>query len=256
MKDEAFELYQKSVRAVIRKELSRTEHRLPPWLFESLGKVFHHVPTQVPYSVLCVHGLSWEKATYDLNTERIRVGLLLHNGWDIETSCLLYKNFRLAYPQWQVDPHMWRTYTRQQLRDELGPTYGDIVADICSEPTSNPIFGSLLFGELDQPIRRQFGQHTMKFDVGADLVMAGGKLPERCRLALHGCTTEAIRNEGAPLSETIASNMYHNLTGKHLIDPDIDPRTYDYDQAAIRAALRQADCAFDPFRQGQDAIED
>lgn len=255
MKDEAFEAYQRSVRTAIRKELSRAEHRVPVWLFEALGKIFHYVPTQVPYSVLSVYGLSWERAQYDLTTERIRVGLLLHNGWDIETSCLLYKNFRLAYPKWHIDPNMWRTYSRQQLLDEIGPTYGMIIADLCADATSNPIFASLLFGELDRPIKRQFGKHTVSFDVARSLLV-DGKLPERCRLTLEGCSTEAVRNHGEPVDEWEADGIYHEFTGKHLIDPDIDPRTYDYDQVAIRAALRQADCAFDPFRQGQDAIPD
>ena len=255
MKDEAFELYQKSVRATCRVELARAEHRQPPWLFEALGKIHGHVPTQVPYTVLALRGIAWERQEYNLDVDRIRAGLLLHNGYDLETSVLLYKNLRIMYPEWRIDPNMWRTYSREQLRDELGITYGDIVADLISDPFSNPIFASLLFGELDQPIKRQFGLHTVYFVVDRQ-ILVNGRLPENCRLELRDCNTEAIRNMAQKVDERAADAIYFKLTGKHLIDPDIDPRTYDYDQAAIRAALRQADCAFDPFRQGQDAIPD
>ena len=246
MTDKLFEAYQRSVRNTLRNELAVSMMRVPLWVVEALGNIYRHVPTKVPYSVLALTNVSWEREPRDLDVEKIRAQLLLHNGWDIETSALLYKNFRVAFPQWPVNPEMWRVYSRQQLREELGPTYGDIVADLCSDPTCNPIFGAMMLGDLGQPVQRRFAQQVMSFNVSRR-VLVNGRLPERARIDLYGCTTDDIRADAIAVDERQADDLYHRTTGKHLIDPDIDPRTYDYDRAALRAALRQADCAFDPF---------
>ncbi len=124
MTDKLFEAYQRSVRNTLRNELAVSMMRVPLWLMEALGNVYRHVPTQVPYSVLALTNVSWEREPRDLDVEKIRAQLLLHNGWDIETSALLYKNFRVAFPQWPVNPEMWRVYSRQQLREEPGGVRG------------------------------------------------------------------------------------------------------------------------------------
>lgn len=216
---------------------------MPLWLSAVLNRLHSHIPNVVPYDALALTGIGWQRDVQVTNVHNLTAGLLLEKGWSVDQSVLVYKNFRLCHPQLRFDPQMLRTFSRKQLREELGFTYGDIVADVCSDPQAQPVFNALLFGTLDTPVPRAFLSHRVHIKVDGDTASNMGSVwDSTCHLHVDGLQAADIQRFAQPWTPQEAAQVYKQATGLKLVPGnDINPRSFDYDLAAIRAALRQAD---------------
>lgn len=261
MTDRMFELYLKSTRNAIRAYVPVSTHRVPHWMHAVLSKLYHAVPARAPYSVLALWGLAWERVPM-MDIERLQMAIILQKGWDLETSALLYKNFRFLHPVMEYNPHVLLTFNREQLKDQFGATYGDVIADLCSDPGSQPFFSAMLFGRLDVPVTPAFCLAQMAVFINTKLITSTSfetGWPSHIQPVIEGCSRNEIASGALTLDYHEVAYRYEKATGAPFCLPDLHPRELDYDKAAIRAALRQADCPVDPFdeqpHQGQVQVQ-
>lgn len=252
MNDNRKAAWDKSVTSVMREALKGGPRACPLWMRLTIDRLYALVPQIVPYEPVCMIGMDWSDEVF-ANGHTVRVGLLLEKGWSVETSILTYRNFRLSHPTFRFDPVVFRTFSRRQLQEELGVTYGNIVADLCVDPDAQPVFGALLFGDLIQPTQRAYVAKEMAFSVSQQVakeLTASGRMASTVFLDLKGCSVKEVVDDGRPYSLDTAAQVYAKRTG-FTLDPsiNIDPRSFDHDLAAIRAEVRQAGCPVLPYSE-------
>ena len=252
MSDPRQQAYVVSVVRALRESMKGGFERTPLWIRECLEALYTRVPATVPFDLLALRGVG---ITADYANDRfvVSVGAMLERGWGLDQSVMVYKNLRLAHPRLRYAPAVYRTFSRAQLRDEFGTTYGNIIADCCSQAFAQPVFSALLFGELDLPVPRAFVSTGFNFDVDgklAKLLDETGAFPSGMYMQFDGLSTAEIEKNGHAHTPFEAETLYNRLTGATLSSSDnINPRSFDYDLAAIRAALRQAGGDLYPYDQ-------
>ncbi len=170
---------------------------------------------------------------YSYASENLSVPSIAQRGWDRETSVLMFKNFRLAYPQMRFDPELHRVMSRQQLIDEYG-LFGDVMDDIARRPGSQVYFERLLSGNVDLAVSRP---------VIAVNVLVGGEFASHLADAvvtvqMHGEDSKRFGqylpvSQGEVLSYATASTIYKKATGLEFeATGDLHPLWNDYDELA------------------------
>lgn len=249
MSDPRQQAYVVSVVRALRESMKGGFERTPLWIRECLEALYTRVPATVPFDLLALRGVGIT-ADYTNNRFVVSVGAMLERGWGLEQSVMIYKNFRLVHPHLRFNPSVYRTFSRAQLRDEFGTTYGNIIADCCSQAFAQPVFSALLFGELDLPVPRAFVSTGFRFEVAHKLLDQNGRLPLGMNLTLLDLSMSSIEKDSHAHAPFEAETLYNRLTGATLSSSDnINPRSFDYDLAAIRAALRQAGGDLYPYDQ-------
>lgn len=219
---------------------------LPPWLHQLLMRLPNAVPSREAVEVLAVTGLMVTQADLDWNLE-LTVRLLLQRGWSVEMSMMMFKNFRLAHPLPQFKPEMYALMSRKQLQDSFGVAFGNVIADVCVDPDSQPVFAALLFGNLDDAITRPCMHAALKMRIDRDLANDGRLPGARLEFSLEGVTRLGVAPGGPmksiPYAEAVT--LYQEATGctpEFLVS--INPREVDYEELArLGEALRQTDGA-------------
>jgi len=221
---------------------------LPQWVRPLLLRLKNAVPAQHPVEVLAITGMYIAQKDVDW-TMQVVVRMLVQRGWSVEMSLLMYRNFRLAYPMLRYKPEMYALLSRKQLREEFGSTYGDVIADICVDPDSQPVFSRMLSGNLDDLVLRPAMHVMVAFDIDQLLFHdSASTLPVSAKLSIELSNVQSgqlMGNGGPPQSLTmsVASSLYREATGS---EPEfmvpINPREIDYENfASVGEALRQAD---------------
>ena len=200
-----------------------------------------------PLEAVCVTGL---KSYADLASLRVRIGvrLLVQSGWDMELSMLMYRNFMFLQPKPRYPVETLRLMTRTQLIEEYGPTYGDVIADVCTNPSLQPIFAALFFGDLDREVVRPMRHIVVHFLVDEKaLLYMDSRWAQKAEIAF-----DAIEECGGPSAGAVAgapprivpyseaAELYKENTGEEpRFTFSINPREIDYARQAAQEEIRQ-----------------
>lgn len=111
-----------------------------------VGRMRAVVMNRLPVTPMCVTHIQHE---FDLTAlqHKVVTRMVVQLGYDMETSMMLWRNFRLNFPG---DPFAYgakQLLSKEQLVDQYGKTYGDMLAQVIIDPDSQPILGALLRGE-------------------------------------------------------------------------------------------------------------
>lgn len=199
-----------------------------------------------PMEAVCCTGLT---ATMDYAARAVVVSarLLAQTGWDMHMSLLMYRNFVFLQPQPRYPVETLRLMTRTQLREEFGETYGDVIADVCTNPSLQPIFAALFFGDLNREVVRPMRHIVARFLVHEEIMLhRDTTLARGAELAI-----ETVTDYGAagavpgtaprilPYSEAV--DLYRESTGEEpRFTFSINPREIDYARQAAQEEIRQA----------------
>lgn len=210
--------------------------QVPAWLPTLLDRLPTAVPAQHPFEVLCVTGLMCQQTSYDYH-RKVGVRLLLQRGWSVEMSMQMFKNFRWSHPSDVIAPDMLRLLSRKQLTDTYGMTFGTVIADVCMDPDTQPVFAALLSGDLDRLVARPASHAVFQVLVDSDLLPDdNSSLPQNFFQSgeLHDAGVPTAAPATIPMAE--AARLYKDATG---CDPEfvfnINPRELDYDALAHSA---------------------
>jgi hypothetical protein len=137
--------YIQSVKNAVYSE-RRVGRHIPAAVGVFVGRMRSVVMNRLPVTPMCVTHIQHE---FDLTAlqHKIVTRMVVQLGYDMETSMLLWRNFRLNFPG---DPFAYgakQLLSRQQLVEQYGKTYGEMLAQVITEPDSQPILGALLRGE-------------------------------------------------------------------------------------------------------------
>ena len=139
------EAYNQSVKNAIYSE-RRVGRHIPAAVGVFVGRMRAVVMNRLPVTPMCVTHICHEFSLEDLR-HKVVTRMVVQLGYDMETSMLLWRNFRLNFPG---DPFAYgakQLLSRQQLVEQYGKTYGEMLAQVITEPDSQPILGALLRGE-------------------------------------------------------------------------------------------------------------
>ena len=137
--------YTQSVKNAIYSE-RRVGRHIPAAVGVFVGRMRAVVMNRLPVTPMCVTHIQHELDLTALQ-HKIVTRMVVQLGYDMETSMLLWRNFRLNFPG---DPFAYgakQLLSRQQLVEQYGKTYGEMLAQVITEPDSQPILGALLRGE-------------------------------------------------------------------------------------------------------------
>lgn len=201
-----------------------------------------------PLEAVCVTGL---QSYADLASARIRVGarMLVQSGWDMQLSMLMYRNFMFLQPKPRYPVETLRLMTRTQLHEEYGPTYGEVIADVCTNPSLQPIFAALFFGDLDREVVRPMRHIVVRFLVDERLMMyMDPRMAQKAEIAFEEfeeCGGPGdLPVAGAPpriVPYSEAAALYHENVGEEpRFTFSINPREIDYARQAAQEDVRQA----------------
>lgn len=214
---------------------STNREAVPRWLINVVLRLEEALPAYHPVEPLCVTSVDVDyEHMYDRH--HIRCGVLAQRGWGLNMSLMLFKNFRFMYPTLKYDPQMHAVMSRQQLVDEYGDTFGNVFADLCRDPASQPILWHLLNNKLESQLHRPCIHAWTTFTVDQQ----NGK-GQFARLPLYAYGAAA--DENTPISSMLiadAEARYRHATG---LEPDftysLDPREVDYELKAQEESAKE-----------------
>lgn len=141
-------------KAVNARRAGVTEPATPPWVFKLLLRLPGQISARYPYEALCMTGLRIVDDLMYTGDVSIETQWLLQRGWNVDMSIMLWRNFRVAFPQMRFEPETHRALPRTELVKEYGETFGNVIADVCVDPDSQPAINALLFNRFDRRIDR------------------------------------------------------------------------------------------------------
>lgn len=139
----------------------------PAWLPVLAWRLRDAVSAKYPLEVLAVTGLDVQRDVAS-PVLKVKFRVLAQRGWDLDTSIVLYKNFRFFHPVLAVPIEALPLLSRKQLIETFGDSFGTIIADLMVDPGTQPIFLALLNGTLSNPVTRPLVDAVLCVDVMDD----------------------------------------------------------------------------------------
>lgn len=209
---------------------SGAEPATPPWLLSALCRLVGRVPVTVEYEPMCLDGVRLYDDVAQWGSQTLSTRWLMQRGWDLNTSLLAWRNFRTAYPQLRYDPVAMQVMSRDQLIDEFGTTFGNLLANLCIDPDSQPIFHALLHKRFEQNVRRPMAY----VELSVRYMMAHA---ERMEHELPNFMLRYFKGQGdqpqekpVTIDDDTARNVYHRCTGHDLqTEISLHPIELDYE---------------------------
>lgn len=159
-------------RAINARRAGVTEPRTPPWLFEMVMRLPGNIPARYPYEALCLAGLRVQDDQLYNGFLVMETQWLLQRGWNVDMSLMLWRNFRTAFPQLRFEPEAYRAMPRSELVKEYGETFGNVIADVCVDPDSQPVINALLFRRFNSDIDRACALAVVTTRISPDAVVS------------------------------------------------------------------------------------
>lgn len=163
----------------------------------------------------------------------LRLRAIAHVGLDRESSLMMFKNFRLAFPQLRFDPNMHKLMSRKQLVEEYG-MFGELLADVAHDPASQPYFSQLIMGNMHLTYGRQVHAAGVSVDIAYKL-NNGFETSVKVFGLREGevITTETPVSQGTVLSYARAAQAFRDAVGHEPeFSTDIHPLWNDYEELA------------------------
>lgn len=214
------------------------QRRFTGGLLIALGRVQARAAAMAPIDLLCAYAMKVDPdvARHD-GALFVAMGCLAARGWCRDMSLMVYRNFRLCYPQLRFDPEAHRVMSRAQLIEEYG-TYGNVIADVAHDPTSQPYFDQLLHGRPNEIRARELRRVGVRVALDADRDNYMIREVQLCGLK-EGEIIDMLRpvEQGDLYGYAEATKLYRDATGQEpcFTTENLDPLTDDYEEIA-RAA--------------------
>ena len=165
----------------------------------------------------------------------LRLRAIAHVGLDRESSLMMFKNFRLAFPQLRFDPNMHKLMSRKQLVEEYG-MFGELLADVAHDPASQPYFSQLIMGNMHLTYGRQVHAAGVAVDIAHNSSLDRGYQTSVQVFGLREgdvATTGTPVSQGTVLSYANAAQAFRDATGHEPeFSTDIHPLWNDYEELA------------------------
>lgn len=167
-----------------------------------------------------------------INPMWIKAKLLCQRGYNVADSLRIYHNMNEYSPSVMSVPFdAYRLMTREQLKQDHGAFFGNLIADLCIEPHSQPILYALLTRDIDRLVYRPCVLVGMRTPVTALHHINHDQMP----VTLHDPDTwkllpmdKLLQMKSVPHEQ--ANMMYHAATGDESVEflVSIHPLDIDY----------------------------
>lgn len=230
--------YEASVVRALRDVARSSRDRIPLWMPGLLNRIPARVSSILPLEVVCVLrvGMTHDMMRYE---KKLNVQVLAQRGWSKELSFAAYKNFRFVHPALRFPVEAFRVMPRASLVDEYGHTFGNLLADVCVDPDSQPYFHALLTGDLTTQRWRPMLDALLQYDMTMldQIVTPNGSLPSGfVETVMYRNGPADLYDAGTTprtLGHAEATEMFYDATG---FTPDftfdISPQEMDYEALA------------------------
>ena len=231
-----WELCELSIAMVVnRRRQSAAEPKTPSWMHEFLCRIARQIPTRYPYEVLCLDRMRVADAAFRSdyrNVITIECVWMLQRGWDVGMSLQVWRNFRFAFPQLKFDPIAFKVMHRKDLVEEYGETFGNIFADLCIDPDSQPVIGALLYNQFNQNIPRPCTMAVTSCEIAEELIedfLRVSNMTVDINLQFVDFAGFGVTDSATTMPTQNARGVYNKCTGGNLRDTfTLHPRDLDY----------------------------
>lgn len=231
-----WELCELSIAQMVnQRRASGAEPKTPGWVYDLLRRLARQIPARYPYEVMCLDRFRISDALFRSdyrNALVIDAVWLLQRGWSVEMSLQAWRNFRTAFPVLKFDPIAFKVMHRDDLIEEYGPTFGNIFADLCIDPDSQPVIGALLANCFEQNIQRAYTLAVTSTEVSMEVMENGLDINEvalQIDLKYHDFNGFGLVDAPASVDPLYARRAYNKCTGGTLPDTfSLHPRDIDY----------------------------
>ncbi len=215
-------------------QTSRAGRDSARWFGEVASKSYNVALANNAELLACTYAHA-ENDNYSTPGIALRLRGIAHVGLDRESSLLMFKNFRLAFPQLRFDPAMHKLMSRKQLIEEYG-MFGGLLSEVAHDPESQPYFSQLVMGSMHVTYVRRVHAVGVAVDISYDPRGGGGHETSARVFGLRGghvASVDTPVSQGDVLSYANAAQAFRDATGQDLdCGTDIHPLWNDYEELA------------------------